>query len=110
MDSKNIHISYLHNANYIEWEMNNGSEWIYIGTDEKFEKDKVTELINSFFEEEKLYLITDRHSSCLIEKNQAVDNMLQAINEYNPALSSTDFRKVIELNKIGVLRKGHRKD
>lgn len=110
MDSQNIYISYKHYANYIVWEMHDGSEWLYVGADEQLDTDKIANLVNSFFEETSLYLITDRHSSCAIQKSRATDNILQAIATHNPAVANADFSKVIELNKIGVLRKGSRND
>lgn len=109
MDSKNIYISYQHYSNEVEWEMHEESEWIYFGAKEEFKKEKAIELIYSFFEESELYFITDRRSSILIEKNIGIEKIMEAIDEYDPALANVDFSKIMEFDKIGVVRKGLRK-
>ncbi|WP_146894561.1 hypothetical protein [Adhaeribacter aerolatus] len=108
MDSKNIYISYQHYSNEIEWEMHEDSEWIYVGADDEFKKEKATELIDSFFEESAIYFITDRRNSALIEKNTAISKIMEAIEEFDPALANADFSKIMEFDKIGVVRKGKR--
>jgi hypothetical protein len=117
MDSKNIYNSYLHYENKIEWEMNGEREWIYLGSETEFNEDEVAESINTFFEEYELYLITDRHSSSLIEKNKAIKNVKELSKEYGPVLTNTDFSKMMEFHRIimgfyrvRIMRKGQRKN
>jgi len=110
MDSKNIYISYQHYSNYIKWEMHGDSEWIYVGTDGELKKEKVIELINNFFTDSDLNFIPDRHNSSVIDKSMALEKIVNAIEESDPALASTDFRKIMEFGKIGIVRKGQRKE
>ena len=109
LDSKNINISFKRYSNDINWVMCGESEWIYVGAEEELDEAKITKLLNSFFEESELYLITDRHNSLLIQKEEAVTKVLEFINKHNPALANTDFSKIMEFNKIGVVRLGNRK-
>jgi hypothetical protein len=107
MDSKNIFISYQHYFKAIEWERHGESEWIYVGTGEEFNDEKAGELIRTFFEESELYLITDRHNSCHIEKGLATAKIKKFMVPA-PALANKDFSKIMEFIGIGIVRKGQR--
>ncbi|QMU28800.1 calponin homology domain-containing protein [Adhaeribacter radiodurans] len=109
MDSKNIHISFRRYLNYINWEMHEESEWIFVGVKEEFNKTETTKILNAFFEESELYLIIDRHNSFLIQKEEAITKVLEFIKEHNPTLVNMDFSKIMEFSKIGVIRLGNRK-
>jgi len=109
MDAKNIYIAYQHYSSGIKWEMNGESEWIYLGTAEEFKEERVVELINSFFEEDELYLITDRNTSTLIKKKEATEKVKKLLTDHNPVLANSSFSKIMEFNKIGVVRKGQRR-
>ena len=107
MDSKNIYISYQHYFKAITWEKHGDSEWIYVGAEEDFNEEKVGELIRTFFEESELYLITDRHNSCHIEKSLATAKIRNFMVPA-PALANKGFSKIMEFIGIGIVRKGQR--
>ena len=110
MDSKNIYISYQHYSNDIKWERHGESEWMYIGAEEDFKEEKAVKLINTFFTESELYFITDRHNSFLIEKDDVIAKVKEYLTDYRTALANKDFSKIVEFDKIGILRKGQRKN
>ena len=62
-----------------------------------------------FLKKMNCYLITDRHNSFLIQKNKAITKVMEFIKEYTPTLANRDFSKIIEFDKIGIVRKGIRK-
>ncbi len=107
MDSKNIFISYQHYSNNIKWEKYGESEWIYIGAEEDFKEDKALELINTFFTESELYFITDKRNSFLIEKDKTIVKIKEFLTDYRIALTNKNFSKMVEFDKIGIVRKGH---
>ena len=72
MDSKNIFIACSVMLRKAEWEKpKNQNEWSFVGDGDGFQVDNVQCNIETFFDEENLYLVTDRHKSKEIKKMNA---------------------------------------
>ncbi len=81
---------------------------MYLGVGKEFREVEAVELVNSFFSENDIFFITDRHNSFMIGKSEAILKVKEYIAENDPVLANKDFSKMIEYNKIGVVRKGQR--
>ena len=72
---------------------------------EKFKKELISKMIFSHFKEESIYLVLDRQNSGLLSEKRELFNSL--LGKENFFLWDLEFKKTIELNRVGVLRLGH---
>ncbi|WP_341904123.1 hypothetical protein [Fluviicola taffensis] len=82
------------------------SEWIHTGLGNDLNKEFVSELIDQHFAGENLFLSMGRKSSRPIEKSWFKSQLENFIGITDFVLWDENFQSVIEVNKIGVLRKG----
>jgi hypothetical protein len=108
VDSKTIYIvseTYLPKVN---WENYNGEEWIYIGVDQDFNEERVSQLVHSTLDGKEVYMITDRHESSSLPITDAIRTVKEGLQEQKYLLWDLSFNLVIEFGRIGVARKGKR--
>jgi hypothetical protein len=108
LDSKTIYIASTTYLRQVQWEKQQGEEWTYIGMGQDFNQTKVSELIDSTFTADEIYLVTDRHHSCKCSLAEATKTVMQRLEERGYLLWSLCFDVVLELAPIGVARKGKR--
>ncbi|MEP1151197.1 MAG: hypothetical protein ABJH08_05660 [Balneola sp.] len=108
MDSKNIFIACSAMLQKVQWDKaSEDSEWYYIGEGENLNSELAQSKINGFFIETSLYLVTDRHSSKKIHKENAVEEIQNALIKFpEPTICTKDFKRFITFNKIGIAKHG----
>ena len=104
MDSKNIYISsqtYLRKVVWLSNDLN--SEWTYIGNNIL----QLKLLVENLFDvEQTLYLVTNRHNSKQADKLKILENAKEFIEKEGFLIWNLSFKKVIQVNKIGVYKIG----
>ncbi|RZK32885.1 MAG: hypothetical protein EOO61_16435 [Hymenobacter sp.] len=108
MDSKTIYIVSETHLPKVDWEKHNGEEWIYIGVDQDFNEEKVSQLVHSTFDGKEVYMVTDRHESSSLPITDAIRKVKKGLQEEKYLLWDLSFDFVIEFARIGVARKGKR--
>lgn len=88
---------------YAEWITE--EEWTENNTKEKYETERVITEINSFFEDEDIYISTSEMSSKTTKKD-AVQQVSELVCKRNVRLANHDFNKIMEFTRHGVFRKG----
>ncbi len=90
-----------------EWEKaKNENEWSFVGDGAEFQLDMVQENVNDFFSEETLYLVTDRHKSKEIKKENAASEVLASLTNQDVTLCNKEFKRFIVFSYIGVAKQG----
>lgn len=88
-----------------EWEnTNNENEWSYVGDGAEFQIDMAQGNINNFFSEESVYLVTDRHKSKEIKKENAASEVKSALINQDVTLCNKKFKRFIVFSHIGVAK------
>jgi len=108
VDSKTIYIISERYLPKVEWEKQNGEEWAYIGVDQDFNEEKVSELVYFTFDTGEVYVVTNRHESSGLSIPDAIRKVKNRLPEENHLLWNLTFDTVIEFARIGVVRKGKR--
>jgi hypothetical protein len=90
----------------IDWEMNSGNEWYFVGEGEGFRVNEVNDFITSFFQESDIYMVIDRHLSYSIAKDDAATEIKKQLQQKDITLCNHSFSKMVEFNKIGVAKHG----
>lgn len=92
----------------VAWiEISAETEWIYFGAENEVNKPIVIKSINEYFPDSHLYIALNRRDSRQANKyeiGEAIDSIL-GMQDF--LIWDTKFKKVIEFNHIGVMRKGH---
>lgn len=91
------------------WDKFGESEWIHFGTGSEIDIKMVTTIIDQFFADNTLYLVTTRKDSLEINKNEIQESFLSLLGYKDFLIWDTQFLNVIEFNKIGICRQGHTK-
>jgi hypothetical protein len=107
MDSRLIFESANTYSRKIEWvkpEINSESEWVYIGTSDNL--NEIEKIIQDYFISDELYVALNRNESFSTNKEQIADKIQRLIGVESFSIWNLSFQKVIEINKIGVYRKG----
>ena len=86
--------------------MANWNEWVYCGIEDDIKEDVISGSINEYFQDSVLYFVSNRKDSGEIDKQNILERLKQELGQNELFLWSTDFKKVIEFNKIGVMRSG----
>lgn len=108
MESRLIYKVSRHCLQNIEWlnaTVENGA-WVYIGNGYEIRKEFILSSISEYFADEILYISWTRNGSKEIPKETietAIENMLGVDNF---SIWDINFKKVIEFDKMGVMRLG----
>lgn len=106
MDAKNIYIATSHMKSKIDWEKSSGNEWSFVGEGKDFKADEVQEFIDSYFTENELYLVIDRHNSYELPKFGVASEVRDKLTNHDLTLCNKAFNKMIEFSYIGVAKHG----
>jgi hypothetical protein len=107
MDSRLIFESantYTRKINWEKPEINLDSEWVYIGTSNNL--NAIEKIIKDFFITGELYVAYNRNDSFSTNKELIANKIQPLIGVADFSIWNWSFQKVIEINKIGVYRKG----
>lgn len=63
-------------------------------------------MISELFGDSKIYFVVDRHNSFELELSNAVNILKSELQKTNVILCDKELTKILEFNKIGVVRKG----
>jgi hypothetical protein len=89
----------------IDWQQLNGEEWFHFGQGSSIKINTVQKLISNHFENSEIYFVFDRKlSGLLIEKEHFFNSKLGNENFH---LWNKEFSKVIEFNRVGIMRLGN---
>ena len=106
MDAKNIYIATSRMKSKINWEKSSGNEWSFVGEGSDFKSSEVTDFIASYFSEDQLYLVIDRHHAYELAKTEASSKIQESLKNQNVTLCNKTFTRMIEFNRIGVAKHG----
>jgi hypothetical protein len=104
MDSKQLYVAAGHLSSNIDWD----KDWIHFGTGTDLKKDLVDELIDKFLIDETLNLVHGRQDSGRHFKDEVKNKILDLLGKENFQLWNESLTKVIEFNRIGVLKLGRK--
>jgi len=107
LESRLIYIV-SHNQNKIEWlnvTVENGA-WIYIGNGDELRKEFINKSIDEYFVDSRLYIAWTRNGSKQVPKKNIVYAINNILGSENFSIWDTNFKRVIEFNKMGVMRFG----
>ena len=83
------------------------SEWTYFGEDWEVNKGIVNDSINYHFNSyNSLYVSWTRQQSIEVNKSQIIEQIEKLLGKQSFFIWDTKFKKVIEFNKLGVMRRG----
>jgi hypothetical protein len=108
MDSKNIFIACNHLHQTAQWEKPVEKEWRYCGKEDSFESDMVKGVVDTFFEDDEIYISVDRHDGKSIPKDNVIDEIERLIPKLDIKLADHKFRRIIEFNHYGIFRIGNK--
>ncbi|MFD2935459.1 hypothetical protein [Spirosoma flavum] len=108
IDAKTIYIASSTYLPKVEWEKQNGNEWIYVGVDQDFDEGKITQSVYATFDTDDVYVVTDRHNSHRASLADAIKSVKEGLEKEGYLLWNLSFDRVVEFGRIGVLRKGKR--
>ena len=97
-----------HSLHKIEW-LNNTVEngaWVFVGSGDDMRKEFIIRRIDEYFVDGTLYVSWTRNESKEVKKENieyAIENIL-GVHDFS--IWDTNFKKVIEFNKNGVMRFG----
>jgi hypothetical protein len=110
MDSHLIYTASDSMKNKVNWiKVTPDSEWFYFGINDEIKKKSLVNAIDNHFAEDTLYVAFTRKESFQTSKRdiaKTIDNLLGFQDFF---IWDTDFKKVMEFNKIGTLRCGQLK-
>ena len=106
MDAKNIYIAANHMKSKIHWDKLSGNEWSFVGEGCDFKAQEVQKFIDSYFTENELYLVIDRHNSYELPKSYAAAEVQKKLLNNDITLCNFSFNKMIEFSYIGVAKHG----
>jgi hypothetical protein len=86
--------------------MTNWNEWIYCGIGDDTKEDVIDNMINEYFQHSVLYFVSNRKESCEINKQNILERIKKELGQNELFVWDVNFKKVIEFNKIGVMRSG----
>jgi hypothetical protein len=101
MEAHLIYTTHSHLKNLVIW-----SEWIYCGVGTDIKEDVINKMVHEYFGDVIIYLVTNRTESGEINKPDILGKIKKELERKELFLWDTNLKKVIEFNKIGVMRKG----
>jgi len=63
-------------------------------------------MVNEYFQDSTLYFVTDRKESSEINKQDILQRINKELEQKELFLWDVNLKKVMEFNRIGVMRKG----
>jgi len=81
MDSRALYSAIKHLEQIIEWEKVEGSEWEYIWTNDEFNIEKATKIIDEFFKEDEVYIVIDRRISYRVNTSLVLYEVKENLND-----------------------------
>ncbi|MCX2833111.1 hypothetical protein [Microbulbifer thermotolerans] len=106
MDAKNIYIATSHMKSKIDRDKSSGSEWSFVGEGSDFKELEVQEFMDSYFKEDELYLVIDRHNSFAIPKSKSGAEVKAKLANQDITICNNAFSKMVEFSYIGVAKHG----
>ncbi|MCX2779160.1 hypothetical protein [Microbulbifer thermotolerans] len=106
MEAKSIYIATIHMKSKIDWDKSSGNEWSFVGEGSDFKELEVQEFIDSYFTEDELYLVIDRHNSFAIPKSKSGAEVKAKLSNQDITLCNNAFSKMVEFSYIGVAKHG----
>jgi hypothetical protein len=104
MDSKQLYVAAGHLTSTINWD----KDWIHFGTGTDLKKDLINDFIDKFLIDDTLNLVHGRQDSGMHLKNEIKEKILNLLGQDNFQLWNESLTKVIDFNRIGVLKLGRK--
>ncbi|MCO6176400.1 hypothetical protein NHF50_15225 [Flavobacterium sp. NRK F10] len=111
LDSRMIYETNKAYQNKIKWlkqSPESESEWMYINFDNTDYENCIHEIIVRYFNSEILFVSINRNDSFQTDRMTTIAKIKTYLKTHNFSIWDKDFSKIIEFNKIGILRKGSR--
>lgn len=105
MDSKNIYIAAQSTSSHAVWQGSENDGWRYIGDAKDFDSVKAQLVIDSFFEEDRIFLSVTRHHGFEVPTSEADWKLRKHITN-GAWLVNGGFKKVMVFSSLGVYRCG----
>ena len=83
-------------------------EWVYFGTKGEVIKEIVMENIKTHFSDDNLYVVRQRNNSFQTSKDNSLEAITDLLGVEDFSLWNQPLDRVIQFNRIGVLRRGER--
>jgi len=90
----------------VDWDVASGNEWSFVGEGSDFKEAEVQDFINSFFSENELYIVIDRHNAHELPKSEGSNNVKLSLRSQDVTLCNKSFSKMVEFSNIGVAKHG----
>lgn len=90
----------------LNWQKNNESEWIHIGTGDSIKKEFLIQKVIEVFKEAKIYIVLGRENSKEINIDNIEQEIIPRIEKENFKICDKSFTKFIEFRNIGIIRIG----
>ena len=92
----------------ISWiKISEETEWIYFGAGNEADKPIVIKSIKEYFSDSSLYIAINRRDSRQTVKHEIGETIDNIIGIQDFLIWDIEFKKVIEFNHIGVMRRGY---
>ena len=101
MESNIIYSASSHMKAKVNWNV-----WIFCDVGSDIKKDVIVKAINEHFGNEKLVFVNTRKNSSELSKEYILERIENELEKHEIFIWDIYFNKVVELNKIGVLRNG----
>jgi hypothetical protein len=102
LDSRQLHIAARHLSATVSWD----KDWLYFGTGLEMKKELIREIVNRFLPDDNLNLVDGRNNSGTHDRTAIEQQLEMLTGARNFQLWNESLNKVIEFNRIGVLRMG----
>lgn len=107
MDSRLIYTATRRLLDEIEWDSLEGFEWIHFGTEQEVNVDLVNTVIQRHFKgEDTLLCVLGRNDSQEVNYENVHAVVSPLLGKVNFFLWNKYMKKVMEFNKVGILRQG----
>ena len=104
MDSRQMYQATNHLSSIINWD----KDWIHFGTEEQIKFDLIEKLIDDNINSQDILFIQERTNSKKCDRSEIIDLIRPSLGKKNFQIWTMTLEKVIEFNKIGVLRLGQK--
>ncbi len=106
MESRLIYIANEKMRANIEFAETSDYGWLYFGAQPEVNIEIVKQKINDHFEEENLHIAHTRNDSTATTKKTIIEDIKDILGVDDFSIWNSAFTRVIDFNKIGVLRCG----
>ena len=86
--------------------MANWNEWVYCGVGDDIKEDVIDKAIKEYFRDSTIYFVSTRKKSSEVNQKDILERIKKELVQDELFLWDADFKKVMEFNKIGVMRNG----